>query len=87
MDRREILQTALETRNNSILMYQINIDNYTLALEHMANMSQADREELAEYAQRIQNLLVTERLEQKKEKVIRDVIAQQLAAMDQTPPA
>ena len=76
--RQEILRSALASREQSVLMYQINIDNYTLALELMNAMSQQEQTELADFAQRLRDLLATEKLEQKKEIVMRDVIKQQL---------
>ena len=44
----------------------------------MNAMSQQEQAELADFAQRLRDLLTTEKLEQKKEIVMRDVIKQQL---------
>lgn len=84
MKRLDILRDALTARNDAVLMYQINIDNYCLAIEHIATMSAQDQQDLAEFRQRLINLLATERLEQKKEMVMRDVIAQQVQQLAQT---
>lgn len=83
MKRLDILRDALAARNDAVLMYQINIDNYCLAIEHMATMSAQDQQDLAEFRQRLINLLATERLEQKKEMVMRDVISKQVDALAQ----
>jgi hypothetical protein len=83
MKRLDILRDALAARNDAVLMYQINIDNYCLAIEHMATMSAQDQQDLSEFRQRLINLLATERLEQKKEMVMRDVISKQVDALAQ----
>jgi hypothetical protein len=75
MNKIEILKTALEGREQELLGYQINIDNYTLAIEHIEALGD---HELAEFCQQLKDRLVTEKLEQKKSKVIYDVIKQQL---------
>lgn len=75
MNKQEILATALQARDEEVFGYQINIDNYTLAIEHIDTSGDAD---LIPFKEQLQNLLKSEILEQKKAKVIRDVIAMQL---------
>ena len=75
MTKLEILKPALEARENDLLGYQINIDNYTLAI---AKMEAENDPELLDFCKNLKELLRTEKLEQKKTKVIYDVIKQQL---------
>ena len=74
--QREILTSALEGRERELIEYQVNIDNYRLAL---TKISDSD-EELAPFKQQLENLLSSSLLEQRKSQIIRDVIAEQLAA-------
>ena len=78
MDKQEILTQALAARQQEIMHYQINIDNYTLAIEHITASGDAD---LDSFKQHLTSLLATEKLEQKKARVIHDVIQQQLASI------
>ena len=73
--QREILTSALEGRERELIEYQVNIDNYRLAL---TKISDSD-EELAPFKQQLENLLSSSLLEQRKSQIIRDVIAEQLA--------
>lgn len=75
MNKKQILESALAGRDQELLGYQINIDNYTLAIQHIE--ASGDRE-LDDFKDKLSSLLKTELLEQKKAKVIRDVIAKQL---------
>lgn len=78
MNKLEILTKAFEARQEEILMYQINIDNYTLSIEHIDALSQEDQQELAEFRHQLVLRLQGELLEQKKAKVIYSVIEKQL---------
>lgn len=71
--QREILTTALEGRERELIEYQVNIDNYRLAIEHIGS-----DEELQPFREQLQNLLASSLLEQKKSQVILTVIKQQL---------
>lgn len=75
--RLEILTAALEHRKQEVLHHQINIDNYRLALDEIAE-KHADCPHMAEFADRIRHLLETSIIEQRKEIIMRDVIAKQL---------
>lgn len=75
MTKVDILKEALIGREQELLGYQINIDNYTLAIDQI---EASGDHELAEFCQQLKDRLVTEKLEQKKSKVIYDVIKQQL---------
>ncbi len=76
--KQKILTDALNGRNEEILHYQINIDNYTLAIAKIDAMPDDERTELADFREQLSGLLKSSLLEQKKAKIIRDVIADQL---------
>lgn len=78
--REEILQMSLEARIQEVMHYQINIDNYAIALEHIAGLPQSEQTELAPFADQLKNLLASEKLEQKKAKVMFEVLKQQVGA-------
>lgn len=71
--RKEILTTALGARIKEVTEYQVNIDNYRLAIEHIG-----DDEELQPFKQQIQTLLVSSLLEQRKAQIMLDVIQSQM---------
>ena len=76
--REEILKAALDARVQEVMHYQINIDNYTLALAKIDAMNTEDRAELAGFADQLRILLASEKLEQKKARVMLDVIQLQV---------
>jgi hypothetical protein len=76
--REEILQTNLDARKQEVMHYQINIDNYTLALANIAAMAADERSELLVFTDQLTGLLASERMEQKKAKVMLEVLRQQL---------
>ena len=76
--REEILQTNLDARKQEVMHYQINIDNYTLALANIAAMAADERSALLVFADQLTGLLASERMEQKKAKVMLEVLRQQL---------
>tara|TARA_R110002126_G_scaffold725_5_gene4631 strand:+ start:532 stop:795 length:264 start_codon:yes stop_codon:yes gene_type:complete len=76
--REEILQTNLDARKQEVMHYQINIDNYTLALANIAAMAADERSELLVFAEQLTGLLASERMEQKKARVMLEVLRQQL---------
>ncbi len=75
MDKQEILTSARMAREAEVLEYQINIDNYRLAI----NKARPDTD-LAEFVQQLEGLLASSLLEQKKAKVMLAVIVEQLEA-------
>ena len=77
--RKEILELSLEARIQEVMGYQINIDNYTIALSEISKKSQADQAELSEFADQLRNLLSSEKLEQKKAEIMLAVIQQQVS--------
>lgn len=76
--REEILAAALEAREQEVMHYQINIDNYALALEQISALPPDERTELSGFADQLRTLLASEKLEQKKAKVMLAVVKQQL---------
>jgi len=78
MDKSEIIKTNYEARENEVMGYQINIDNYTLALQKISELPQDEREELAEFEKQITSLLASEKLEQKKSKIMLSVLKSQM---------
>jgi hypothetical protein len=77
-NRKQILTGALDAREQEVMHYQINIDNYTLALGEIANLPAHEREELNEFAGHLRGLLASEILEQKKSKIMLSVIKKQV---------
>ncbi len=76
--REEILAGALEGRKQEVMTYQINIDNYSIALEHISKLPADERAELSGFTEQLRNLLASEKLEQKKAKIMLGVLQQQL---------
>lgn len=78
MNKLEILQQALESRAQEVLLYQINIDNYTMAIQEI---DASGDESMAEFRNRLVELLSTETAEQKKAQVLLTVIQKQVDAL------
>jgi hypothetical protein len=78
--REEILASALEARGQEIMHYQINIDNYTLALDEINQLSVDERAELSAFAEQLRTLLTSEKLEQKKAQIMYSVVKKQVDA-------
>jgi len=75
MNKEEILREALVAREQEIMNYQINIDNYTLAVENIKTSGDPD---LTDFLQKLESLLISEKLEQKKVNIMKLAIEQQL---------
>jgi cytochrome c551/c552 len=80
VNKLEILTAALEHRAAEVFQHQINIDNYRLALEEIA-VNYADDADIAPFADRLRDLLSSSVIEQRKEIIMRDVIARQVEAL------
>ena len=76
-ERIKIITDAYEQRKREVMHHQINIDNDSLALAEIAE-KHADCEIMAEFANRLRELLGTSLIEQAKEAIMRDVMAKQL---------
>lgn len=81
MKKIEILKTALESRNDEIDNYQINIDNYTRAISKI-NDSFREMPEIIAFRDNLQHLLNSSKIEQLKAIIIRDVIKEQLEELE-----
>jgi hypothetical protein len=75
MNRLEILSQSLVAREQEVMGYQINIDNYTLAIEHIKSTGDSD---LDDFLKKLESLLTSEKLEQKKAMVMHHVVKKQL---------
>ena len=76
--REEILASSLAAREAEVMHYQINIDNYTLALEQISKLPPDERLELSAFSEQLNTLFVSEKIEQKKAKIMLAVIKQQV---------
>lgn len=74
MNKQETLQAAYEARVDEVEQYQINIDNYRLAIAEIAD----DDVELQPFKQQLQDLLKSSLLEQRKAAIMLKVIKSQL---------
>ncbi len=74
----EILNIALDARVQEVMHYQINIDNYTLALQEIASLPVDEQVELSAFRDQLAGLLAAEILEQKKSKIMLEVIKKQV---------
>ena len=81
MNKLETLQSALQGRNDEILGYQINIDNYARAIDKI-NAEHANNPAMIEFRDRLSDMLESNKTEQLKAIIIRDVIADQLTELE-----
>ena len=72
------LKESLSAREQEVEYYQINIDNYTIALDEISKLPDDERAELSGFAEQLTGLLASERLEQKKAKIMLSVIKRQI---------
>lgn len=71
--QKEILTSALDARIKEVTEYQVNIDNFRLAIERIG-----DDQEMQPFKQQLQELLDSSVLEQRKAQIMLDVIKSQL---------
>ena len=71
--QKEILTSALDARIKEVTEYQVNIDNFRIAIERIG-----DDHELQQFKQQLQELLASSVLEQRKAQIMLDVIKSQL---------
>lgn len=76
-ERIKIITNAYEHRKREVMHHQINIDNYQLAIIEISE-KHADCKIMAEFADRLRELLNSSLVEQAKEVIMRDVMAKQL---------
>lgn len=77
MTRTDILTQALEGRDAELLSYQINIDNYRLAIAKIT-ADHPENDDLAAFREELEARLAEELRQQLRSRIIRDVIADQL---------
>jgi hypothetical protein len=77
MNKNEILTTALAHREAEVFQHQINIDNYTLAIAEI-DTNYVNDAAMLEFRTRLVDLLASSIIEQRKEIIMRDVMAKQL---------
>jgi len=71
--RLELLTSSLDGRIREVTEYQVNIDNFRLAIEAIG-----DDPELVGFREQLEDLLQSSRLEQRKAQVMLDVIRKQV---------
>ncbi len=83
MNKQQILSEALAARDDEIMGYQINIDNYRLAMSKIEQEHGGDSDmdkAMQKFRDQLNDLLQSSLIEQRKAQIIRDVIAAQLEA-------
>lgn len=83
MDKTQILQENLQMRKEEIMQYQINIDNYTLAIQKIDQEHAGDTAmdlSMRGFKENLESLLQSSLVEQRKAQIIHDVIESQLAS-------
>lgn len=81
MNKLDTLKAAVAGRESDILEYQINIDNYERAIEKI-NSEHSDKPEIVEFRDQLIAMLQSNRTEQLKTIIIRDVIAEQIKELE-----
>lgn len=69
----EILTDSITARENDIMLYQINIDNYRAALADIET-NHADDANLTAFAEQLRGLLHSSIVEQRKEQIMLNAI-------------
>ena len=77
-ERSQIISASLDARLKEVMHYQINIDNYSMALAMIGEMEPGEQAELAGFVEQLKGLLASSILEQKKAKVMLAVIERQV---------
>ena len=73
----EMLKTSLEARKREVIEYQVNIDNFRLAIAKI-QAEHVDKPEMLEFSTHLQQLLSSSLTEQLKAIIMLEVIEQQL---------
>ena len=81
MNKLEILKSALNSRNDEVENYQINIDNYTRAIQKIEE-NYLENTKIVEFRDNLIDLLESSKTEQLKSIIIRDVITEQVKEME-----
>ena len=75
--RKELLTSALDARIREVTEYQVNIDNFRLAIEVCRKQP-----DMGDFRKQLEELLKSSLSEQRKAQIMLDVIRQQLEAED-----
>jgi hypothetical protein len=75
MNKQEMLHTTKQQRIEEVALYQLNIDNYRLALTEVNKRNDPD---LESFKAQLEELLRTSIVEQKKSQIMLDVIQSQI---------
>jgi len=78
-----VLTTCLEARNNEVAEYQLNIDNFKRAIEKI-DTQYAENQDMLDFKEQLIKLLADNQREQLKSIIMRDVIADQLAELEES---
>ena len=81
--RLNVLTTCLEARNNEVAEYQLNIDNFKRAIEKI-DTQYAENQDMLDFKEQLIKLLADNQREQLKSIIMRDVIADQLAELEES---
>ena len=81
MNKLQILQASLTPRNQEIFDYQINIDNYIRAIKKI-NDDYTDNKAVIEFRDLLTNMVESNKTEQLKSIIIRDVIQEQITELE-----
>ena len=80
--KQSILAEAAQARQRDVLLYQINIDNFLLAIEEI-RVNHRDDPSLNAFSDQLKEQLAANQAEQAKEKIMLTVIERQLEALNQ----
>ena len=81
MNKLEVLKDALKGREEEIFSYQINIDNFTLAIARVQK-EHAGKRGMREFLKDLKKRLQSTETEQLKAIIIRDVLVDQIAKLE-----
>jgi hypothetical protein len=80
MNKKTILQSNIDQRTQEIFEYQVNIDNYKIAIDLASNDP-----DLKGFVDQLNHLLETSIIEQKKSKIMLQVAEIQLKELEDVP--
>jgi|TARA_B100000035_G_C20976924_1_gene543622 hypothetical protein len=81
MNKLETLKSALVARNDEVEGYQVNIDNYERAIAKI-DAEYADNPPIVDFRNKLEEMLGTNKIEQLKAIIIRDVVADQITELE-----
>lgn len=80
MTKKEVITQSIDQRTSEIFDYQVNIDNYRLAIDLASNDP-----DLKGFVDQLNHLLETSIIEQKKSKIMLQVAEIQLKGLEDVP--